>query len=610
MEQIKRQRSENVFNSDGNKRIKQDVMITTKCITNESIANFEILPNEIIYEVFDYLDSYYIYQSFYHLNYRFRSLLIDSILPLKINVPLISQKAFNHYNQDIIIPNIQKIDTLRIENCFIFDDQIVTLLHKTLLRTLILENIESTCLYNVLHQLITFPYFSSLSITTLDPIKDKNPFYQQIFRLPFLKYCKLSFGESYFTGILPMATYEYSSIEYLIINHEIYCDQLNAFFSYVPQLRHLSLNLLRGHAIIPNQSSSSVLKYLTHVSLKLSDLTKFDYFEPILIDFFPLIQVLNISADLDYLNASRWEHLISTYLVNLRIFNAQFQIRLYTDIQISTIDKQFNLFSSSFWTKRQWFFDYRSLIQTKYNEYRIIYSTNPYKRKYYKICNQLNNIDYADQYEKVFKSVNQLYITNEKVIEKCNDYFPNATKLIIEEAFSAAVCRSIIKNLNRILPLQQLQTLNIKCNHLSLLKMMEILSSTPNVHTLTFQTMPLYTENERIIEQNEIFQSVSKINRIINVAFAHRCTLNKLKLLAKLFPRLQHLQINILMRDMKIILEFLLNNNKQNIPDLRLLCFTSVSKFYLEHLNNLIKLGVLSSDQKVNHTGNILYLWW
>ncbi|UJR13138.1 hypothetical protein I4U23_000162 [Adineta vaga] len=536
---MKRERIDSFDKYDENKRIKNDETVTTKCDSNENRTVFENLPNGIIYEIYEYLDFYHIYQSFYNLNYRFRSLLLQSSVPLKINLFMMPQTTFNRYNQDIIIPNTQRIDTLRIENCFIFDDQIVALLHKTSLRTLILENIRSTCLHNVLHQLITFPFLSSLSITTLDIIKNKNPFYQQIFR------------ESYFTGMLPMATNEYSPIEYLIINHEIYCDQLDAFFSYVPHLRHLSLHLLHGYAIIPNKSFSSVLK---------------------------------------------WEHLISTYLVNLRIFNAQFQIRLFTYIQLSVIDKQFNLFSSSFWTKQQWFFDYRSLKETKYNEFRIIYSTNPYRRKNYKISNQLNNIDYTDQYGKVFKSVNQLYITNEKAMEKYLHYFPNVTKLTVEDAFSAAVCRSFTTNLNRILPLQQLQTLNIKCNHLSLSKIMNILSSTPNVHTLTFQTMSLYKESE-------IFQSVSKTNRVINVAFARRCTFNKLKLLAKLFPRLQHLQINILMKDMKIILEFLLNNNKENTPDLELLCFTSVSKVYLAHLNNLIKLGAISSDQKANHTG-------
>ncbi|UJR12586.1 hypothetical protein I4U23_016762 [Adineta vaga] len=195
-------------------------------------------------------------------------------------------------------------------------------------------------------------------------------------------------------------------------------------------------------------------------------------------------------------------------------------------------------------------------------------------------------------------------------MEKCLYYFPNATKLTIEDDCSAAICRSMTTNLNRILRLQQLQTLIIKCNHLSILKMIEILSSTPNLHTLTLQTTPLYKENEIIIQQNEIFQSISKINRVINVSFVHRYRLNKLKLLAKLFPCLQHLQINIQRKDMKIILEFLLNNNKQNISDLGLSCFTSLNKVYLEHLNNLIKLRVLSSDQKANHTGNILYLWW
>ncbi|UJR12585.1 hypothetical protein I4U23_016761 [Adineta vaga] len=123
-------------------------------------------------------------------------------------------------------------------------------------------------------------------------------------------------------------------------------------------LRCLSLNLLRGPAMIPNQSSSSVLKHQTHVSLKLTNSARFNYLEPVLTNFFPLIKVLNIAAASDCLNAYRWEHLISIYLVNLRILNVLFLVNLCADIQTTTVENQFKLLSSSFWTKRQCFFDY------------------------------------------------------------------------------------------------------------------------------------------------------------------------------------------------------------------------------------------------------------
>ncbi|UJR18548.1 hypothetical protein I4U23_005455 [Adineta vaga] len=79
-----------------------------------------------------------------------------------------------------------------------------------------------------------------------------------------------------------MAINEHSPIEYLIINHEIYFDQLNAFFSYVRHLPRLSFNSLKGDRI----QSSSVLKYLTHVSLALTNFinTMFDTLEYLLVN--------------------------------------------------------------------------------------------------------------------------------------------------------------------------------------------------------------------------------------------------------------------------------------------------------------------------------------
>ncbi|UJR12477.1 hypothetical protein I4U23_016652 [Adineta vaga] len=88
---------------------------------------FEDLNNELIYEIFDYLDYFHIYKSVFSFNSRFRS-----NFPLPININLLM------------------------------------LAHKTSLRTLILENIQSKHLTNVIHQLQLLSNLSSLTIATLD----------------------------------------------------------------------------------------------------------------------------------------------------------------------------------------------------------------------------------------------------------------------------------------------------------------------------------------------------------------------------------------------------------------------------------------------------------
>ncbi|CAF3643583.1 unnamed protein product [Rotaria sordida] len=183
--------------------------------------------------------------AFFNLNQRFHNLLTNSTLLIKINLSSISKSALQRYYKDIIIRNRHRINLLRLSNLFIYDHSAFLLFHKILkfrrLETLILDNIESYCLENLLYQLTSSPFLSSLIITSvIDNVINKNTIYRQIFRLPALKYCKLSLKGSVHPDPLPVATNEYSPVEHLIINNTVRCEQLNSLISYVPQLRRLS----------------------------------------------------------------------------------------------------------------------------------------------------------------------------------------------------------------------------------------------------------------------------------------------------------------------------------------------------------------------------------
>jgi len=111
-----------------------------------------------------------------------------------------------------------------------------------LLERLIIDNIEAEYLQNLLHQLISLTALSSLSITSTDKVRNTSAVYCEIFRLPALKYCKLSLEEGHHDELLPVAINEYSSIEHLIIETYRYLPDLSSLLSYVPQLRRLSIN--------------------------------------------------------------------------------------------------------------------------------------------------------------------------------------------------------------------------------------------------------------------------------------------------------------------------------------------------------------------------------
>ncbi|CAF1064551.1 unnamed protein product [Rotaria sordida] len=166
MEQIKRHRSNSYDNDDESDRRKKLQLTTVEnnCLSREIITYFEHLSNELIYEIFEFLDYFRVYKAFFNLNERFHSLLTNSTLLIQINLSSISKSVLQRYYKDIIIRNRHRINLLRLSNLFIYDDFAFLLFHKILkfrrLETLILDNIESYCLENLLYQLTSSPFLS------------------------------------------------------------------------------------------------------------------------------------------------------------------------------------------------------------------------------------------------------------------------------------------------------------------------------------------------------------------------------------------------------------------------------------------------------------------
>jgi hypothetical protein len=216
-----------------------------------------------------------------------------------------------------------------------------------------------------------------LAIHCTNEIQDKNIFYQQIFRLPALKYCKLSLEGNAKSSALPIATTEFSSIEYFIIIGNLYMDELNTFLSYIPKIRRLSIRNLCESSKKHIEFHPVLLNQLTHVSLTITQLN-FDEFESIMKILFHQIQVLYISKknNLVYIDANRWEKLIVSHLPNLRLFNFQYK-HYFNKINHLFHDDLFNKFNSSFWFQRKWFFEHH-IYYDRDKDYVIFYSINPY----------------------------------------------------------------------------------------------------------------------------------------------------------------------------------------------------------------------------------------
>ena len=206
-------------------------------------------------------------------------------------------------------------------------------------------------------------------------------------------------------------------------------------------------------------------------------------------------------------------------------------------------------------------------------------------------------------------SVRQIDIYHEKTISSCSNYFANTEEIHFKSGFSAS-CTSIASLLHRVVPLKQITKLVIECHHFSLKKMIDLLSSSPNVHTLIFESLPLYKNASLLLEQNESFRNLSERNNIKYVTFKDRCSLEKVKLLVSLCPRVQYLSIHTFARVVESVIRFLLDRNNVNTRHLSSLRFTRASKIWLVRVDQLLKSERLLDDYTLNSSDAHLHMWW
>ena len=279
---------------------------------------------------------------------------------------------------------MHRINSFRLSNPCIYDHvrlSLESMLQFDRMENLILDNIEYIQLARLLKRLCSLSRLLALTITVEDDVTDEKIIYQQIFRLPALKYCKLSFLTSMRRRSLPMCNERPSPIEYLIIKNPVYVHELNTLLSYVPQLRRLSLHLEQDPRRKKTETRPSVCNHLRDLSLRL-DKVKFDVFEQMIQEFFWMIEVLHLTRtgeiDAIYFDVNRWERLITSSLSHLRIFDIRYDYPVHEDLVKLARGMQMKEFSIAFWITRHWSFAHcfysRQLVT-----YGSFYSTNPYR---------------------------------------------------------------------------------------------------------------------------------------------------------------------------------------------------------------------------------------
>ena len=344
-------------------------------------SQFENLSNEILYEIFDYLNHYHVYQAFNPLNSRFNNLLYHSNTPLHVNMSFLSKSKFQRYLTQMVLPNSDRIRSLHFANRPMFDEMFSCSENRSKfneLRTIILDNLLT---FEHLDSFASFCNLSSLIIHRCDFIETTYELCHDIFSLPNLKYCKISMtGFIKFQSLINSFNSQRSRLEHLSITSKCDLRQLPYLLSCLPQLRRLSIDYLSDYQSWKPSIVLPASNQLTHISLKLKAV-RFNRLEQFLAQFPVSLEVFRISVDddLEYFNANRWERLITNFMPNLRLFDIE---NIY--VARGTVDplmdeNSIKQFTTPFWLDRKWFIGYQQTKMDRYLIRRIFYSGQPYR---------------------------------------------------------------------------------------------------------------------------------------------------------------------------------------------------------------------------------------
>ncbi|CAM4962822.1 unnamed protein product [Rotaria socialis] len=583
-------------------------MNAPKMKNNELVSStcFEDLSNELIYEIFNYLDSWEIYKIFVQLNIRFQYLFGSDIFRLKINLPSLAKRNFFLRCEKLVKPNINRIVSLSLSNHCAIDSffdlfSIHSFIH---LETLILNRVTSnTLLIQLLNSLVLLPHLFTLYITSSTYHLDVNPILQCIFHLPKIKYCKLKCYGDLEGTLLPCnhdKNYQCQTLEHLVIDGDFCFNQLTPILTYTPRLTHLSCRVEWSFDFKTNEPLP-MPSYLTDINLNCRNIS-FDEIEIFLSKTSHHLQRLRLTihGNNTFLCADRWEQLIMNHMPHLYMFDFMCLIGTYDrpyDCILS--DQLLDSFKSSFWTNRQWFFRYQYRPSNGGTFEEIFYSTHPYRRKSYELYR-------CGTYETTINSVSHLTIGIDSVPMDTFIHFPNVTKLtLIKNDIDSN--RPLKINLNQIVPLMQLTRLAIRNSIFSISQLIVLLRFSLNIESLTFIGVSFVDEPHSLIRRSDQAFSISKASKVTELRIDDECSLEYVHFFARLCPRVQDLAIVTARRQHESIVRFLLSGHLQH---LFFVCLGYLSTAEGEQIERMIDRDsrIFHYTIKNHHTG--WYLWW
>ncbi|CAF4944798.1 unnamed protein product [Rotaria sp. Silwood1] len=588
MNQAKRQMSVDISWEEDTKKLRT-------CNENKFINCIENLSNELFYEIFDYLDGRDIYYAFSNLNIHFESLIMSSTLVLKIHDYVSYKQSYEHDYFRIIIPNKHRIISLHLSNGtqFITCSKFHTIDSSFYrLESLILHGIKYNEIISLLPSLTNLPRLSSLNISLDDVLNDSNAIYRLIFRLPMLKYNKLSAKKIVLQDSVSITSkQQLTSVEQLVIDHPCTLESLYDILSCTSKLHRLTC----GHLFPMNQNISREIPLkifnLTYCSISQCYL-RFDEFEIFIKQISSQLRILHFKSysDVFYLDADRWQQLISQYMPYLHTFQLEYHESVSGRFEIKSYHSFINRFISPFWIERQWLLN----IEIDLNHWppaEIIISIQPKRKRRDEIINyERTDVNLGSQEcMHIFKPMSQLIVRGCHFTQ-CNDWFINYIRFI--SSLATITC------------------LDIEFKYFSIDILVQFLHLLPNLDLLTIAIMFSNQNIKLTEEQVNMIRTISSMNQIIKMNIEQVFEPNQIDILINLCPQLEYLNIQCKnYMNLEFIIHVILMKRNAN---LHFLCFSipEADDQMVKKLQTMIYLNKLSVNYTIQRCRNKIYLQW
>ena len=540
------------------------------------MTSIEDISNELFYDIFDYLDGYDIINAFENLNLRFESLLNDNSLLLKLKIS--SQSIFN---KRFILINRHRIYSLNISDDSILDRFIHhCTINSTFIRlqSLNLNSLPAYKFLALLSDLISLPRLCSLTCSLASCFVDISYIYRIVFRFQYLNYLKLSLPiiedlEDFEQAICVIEQKQLSEIEYLVMDHCCTLHDFLSIISFMPKLRYLTCQTLFQIEENISREIFSISMNLTHLTIDRCEL-KFHLLE-ILIQKLPsqlqTLRMVNHSNDYLYLDAYRWEELITEHLPCLKVFSLKFYERLNDQWVLTPSHRSLNRFLSTFWSDRQW------IIGLELQTHHLIYSIKPY---------------FDDSSRKSFWS-DQTMIYHIKY--RCNALWSE----IFNEYFIT------------IFSLIKITYLEIDCAQIPLLICLKLIGLLSDLQTLKISSLSLAEAKRLSAEKWKTIHAVAYQNKISKVLLEKLTDFGEIQFLTILCPSIEFLHISPIDEiNLDLLISFIqMKQNNQQLINLSTLSLDTTNEI-IKHFECVIREKFHFQNSRIEYIDNRIYFKW